>query len=51
MSDKSLIEKICGVYPENFQSVKITEGEVYTFQNDPAYQAVKVFDAEKLCFC
>lgn len=47
MSDKSLIEKICGVYPENFQSVKITEGEVYTFQNDPAYQAVKVFDAEK----
>tara|TARA_Y200000002_G_C22299809_1_gene504026 strand:- start:218 stop:541 length:324 start_codon:yes stop_codon:yes gene_type:complete len=47
MSDKSLVEKICGLYPKNFQSVKITEGEVYTFQNDPSYQVVKVFDADR----
>ena len=47
MSSEQLVVQICGPYPENFEPVQILSDEIYIFENDPNYSAVKVFDIDK----
>ena len=47
MSEQQLVVQICGSYPENFEPVQILSNEIYIFDNDPNYSAIKVFDIDK----
>ena len=42
----SLIEQICGNYPEGFKKLDISSDPNYVFVNDPGYPARQLFDSE-----
>lgn len=44
--DKTLIESFCGSYPADFVDIDILSNPNFIFENDPKYQAVKLFDEE-----
>ena len=47
MTEEQTVVTICGPYPNNFQAVEISENKIFVFENDPAYEAVKVFDTDR----
>jgi len=47
MNENELVGKICGEYPKNFKPAEILPDKVFIFANDPGYEAVKVFDADR----
>ena len=42
----SLIEQICGNYPEGFKKLDISSDPNYVFVNDPSYSARQLFDID-----
>lgn len=42
----SVIEEICGNYPEGFEKLDISNDPNYVFVNDPSYSARQLFDAD-----
>lgn len=44
--ENSIVEKICGKYPENFKKIDIDSNPNFIFQNDTLYETINVFDKE-----
>ena len=41
-----VIVEFCGVYPSDFENKDISSDPNFVFQNDPSYEAVKLFDID-----
>ncbi len=46
ISENEIIN-LCGEFPENFQEIDIASNPDFIFENDIAYEAVKLFDIEE----
>ena len=42
----SLVQQLCGVYPEGFEKLDITSNPNFVFENDPNYSARQLFDVD-----
>ena len=42
----TILEEICGSYPEGFKKIDISSDPNYVFINDPNYSAKQLFDSE-----
>ena len=42
----SIVEQICGSYPEGFKKADILSDPNYVFTNDPNYPTRQLFDSE-----
>jgi len=40
----SIVEELCGVYPEDFEKLDISSNPDFVFTNDPNYSAKQLFD-------
>lgn len=43
---KNEIIDICGIYPQDFEKIDIQSDANFTFENDPNYSAVQLFDVD-----
>jgi len=44
---ESTIEELCGEYPDDFISIDVLSNPNFTFENDPNYESVTLFDIEE----
>jgi hypothetical protein len=47
MSEIDKVTKLCGPYPDTFESIDISSDPNFIFVNDPNFQAVKLYDQEE----
>ena len=40
----SIVEELCGVYPEDFEKLDISSNPDFVFTNDPNYSTKQLFD-------
>ena len=45
-SPNEIIQAFCGEYPSDFEDKDISSDPNFVFQNDPAYEAVKLYDID-----
>jgi hypothetical protein len=45
-TEKTIVESFCGIYPTDFVNIDILSNPNFVFENDPKYQAIKLFDVD-----
>ncbi len=47
MNKEDIVIKLCGNYPKDFESIDIQSNPNFVFENDPNFEAVKLFDHDE----